>query len=103
MPSPPWLGAAAARWSTRSIGAVVIGGLRRSEPVSVGISNPGGRTVAEWVGFANPLCHTSRVTPAMRTPTPRECSVAGALDVVGEKWSLLVVRELFLGSRRFND
>src|SRR3954463_16820901 len=34
---------------------------------------------------------------------PRECSVAGALEVVGEKWSLLVVRELLLGSRRFND
>ena len=31
------------------------------------------------------------------------CSVASALDVVGEKWSLLVVRELFLGSRRFSD
>jgi DNA-binding HxlR family transcriptional regulator len=36
-------------------------------------------------------------------PTARVCSVAGALDVVGEKWSLLVVRELFLGSRRFTD
>jgi DNA-binding HxlR family transcriptional regulator len=34
---------------------------------------------------------------------PRECSVAAALDVIGEKWSLLVVRELFLGSRKFND
>ena len=29
--------------------------------------------------------------------------MAGALDVVGEKWSLLVVRELLLGCRRFND
>jgi DNA-binding HxlR family transcriptional regulator len=29
--------------------------------------------------------------------------VAAALDVIGEKWSLLVVRELFLGSRRFTD
>jgi DNA-binding HxlR family transcriptional regulator len=29
--------------------------------------------------------------------------VAGALEVVGEKWSLLVVRELFLGTRKFND
>jgi DNA-binding HxlR family transcriptional regulator len=29
--------------------------------------------------------------------------VAGALEVVGEKWSLLVVRELLLGCRRFND
>jgi DNA-binding HxlR family transcriptional regulator len=43
------------------------------------------------------------VTPATRTATPRECSVAAALEVIGEKWSLLVVRELFLGSRRFND
>jgi DNA-binding HxlR family transcriptional regulator len=43
------------------------------------------------------------VTPATRTPTPRHCSVAGALEVVGEKWSLLVIRELFLGSRKFND
>ena len=29
--------------------------------------------------------------------------MAGALEVVGEKWSLLVVRELLLGCRRFND
>lgn len=40
---------------------------------------------------------------ASRTPTPRQCSIAGALDVVGEKWSLLVVRELFLGVRRFSE
>jgi DNA-binding HxlR family transcriptional regulator len=44
-----------------------------------------------------------RVTPATRTPNPRTCSIAAALDVVGEKWSLLVVRELFLGCRRFSD
>jgi DNA-binding HxlR family transcriptional regulator len=43
------------------------------------------------------------VTPASRTPNPRTCSIAAALDVVGEKWSLLVVRELFLGCRRFSD
>src|SRR3954449_13615871 len=29
------------------------------------------------------------------------CSVAGTLGVVGEKWSLLVLREAFLGVRRF--
>lgn len=34
---------------------------------------------------------------------PRECSVAAALDVIGEKWSLLVIRELILGANRFND
>ena len=31
------------------------------------------------------------------------CSVAGTLSVIGEKWSLLVVREAFLGVRRFAD
>lgn len=31
------------------------------------------------------------------------CSIAGTLEVVGEKWSLLVLREAFLGVRRFAD
>lgn len=31
------------------------------------------------------------------------CGVARALDVVGERWALLVVRELLLGPRRFTD
>ncbi|MBM7808827.1 DNA-binding HxlR family transcriptional regulator [Geodermatophilus bullaregiensis] len=31
------------------------------------------------------------------------CSVGGTLAVVGEKWSLLVLREAFLGVRRFAD
>ena len=31
------------------------------------------------------------------------CSVAGTLGVIGEKWSLLVLREAFLGIRRFAD
>jgi DNA-binding HxlR family transcriptional regulator len=31
------------------------------------------------------------------------CSIARTLDVVGEKWSLLVLREAFYGVRRFDD
>ncbi len=31
------------------------------------------------------------------------CGIARALDVVGERWALLVVRELLLGPRRFTD
>src|SRR5437870_5825746 len=31
------------------------------------------------------------------------CSIARALDVVGERWALLVVRELVLGPQRFSD
>jgi DNA-binding HxlR family transcriptional regulator len=31
------------------------------------------------------------------------CSVAAALDRIGERWSLLIVRELLLGPMRFSD
>ena len=34
---------------------------------------------------------------------PRPCSIARTLDVVGEKWALLAVREVFLGNRRFDE
>jgi DNA-binding HxlR family transcriptional regulator len=33
----------------------------------------------------------------------QNCSIARALSVVGERWTLLVVRELMLGRRRFED
>ncbi len=31
------------------------------------------------------------------------CGVARALDLVGERWSLMIVRELLLGPKRFTD
>jgi DNA-binding HxlR family transcriptional regulator len=31
------------------------------------------------------------------------CSIASALEVVGERWSLLIVRDVFLGLRRFDQ
>ena len=31
------------------------------------------------------------------------CSIAGALEVVGERWSLLIVRDVLLGLRRFDE
>src|SRR3954468_2353812 len=34
---------------------------------------------------------------------PRTCSIARSLAVVGERWALLVVREVSLGVRRFAD
>src|SRR3954468_12742213 len=33
----------------------------------------------------------------------RPCPIAAGLEVVGERWALLVVRELALGSHRFTD
>src|SRR5271155_3414122 len=31
------------------------------------------------------------------------CSIAGALEIVGERWSLLILRNVFLGLRRFDE
>ena len=31
------------------------------------------------------------------------CALAHALDIVGERWTLLIVRELLVGPRRFKD
>lgn len=37
------------------------------------------------------------------TAQPRACSIARTLEVVGEKWALLAVREVFFGNRRFDE
>ena len=43
--------------------------------------------------------------PAMlpRTYDDQTCSVARALEVLGDRWTLLVIRDAFLGVRRFDD
>jgi DNA-binding HxlR family transcriptional regulator len=38
-----------------------------------------------------------------RTYDDPYCSVAGTLGVVGERWTLLIVREIFQGRRRFSE
>lgn len=46
------------------------------------------------------------MTPQRSSPARRYhdgCAAAHALDLVGERWALLVVRELLLGPRRFSD
>ncbi len=35
------------------------------------------------------------------TYTGQNCSIAKSLELLGERWTLLVVREAFLGTRRF--
>jgi DNA-binding HxlR family transcriptional regulator len=33
----------------------------------------------------------------------QDCALARALEVVGERWTMLIVRDAFYGVRRFND
>lgn len=41
--------------------------------------------------------------PARKSVTDETCPVARAVDVVGDRWSLLIVRDAFDGLRRFSD
>src|SRR5438876_8418621 len=38
-----------------------------------------------------------------RTYPGQDCSIARALEVVGERWTLLLLRDALLGVRRFDD
>jgi DNA-binding HxlR family transcriptional regulator len=38
-----------------------------------------------------------------RTYEEQNCSIARALEVLGDRWTLLVIRDAFLGVRRFDD
>jgi DNA-binding HxlR family transcriptional regulator len=45
-----------------------------------------------------------RAVPQKQRPRHRSgCPVASALDLVGDRWSLLVVRSMFVGASRFRD
>lgn len=41
--------------------------------------------------------------PGLRPDAPRVCSIADTLDLVGERYSLLILREIGFGFHRFND
>jgi DNA-binding HxlR family transcriptional regulator len=41
--------------------------------------------------------------PSRVRPSFDHCSIAGALDALGDDWSVLVLRELFFGVHRFNE
>ena len=38
-----------------------------------------------------------------RTYEDQNCSIARALETIGERWTLLILRDAFLGTRRFDD
>jgi len=38
-----------------------------------------------------------------RTYEGQDCSIARTLEIVGERWTLLIIRDVFLGLRRFDQ
>jgi len=53
--------------------------------------------VAEWGMAKDKTVRSTKV--ARRSP----CPVACALDLIGDRWTLLVIRDLMLGRSRFKD
>ena len=57
----------------------------------------------------SPMSHavstTTTVPPTVRRGLvhPANCSITATLDALGDSWSIMVLRELFYGVRRFND
>jgi len=46
-------------------------------------------------------CYTATVPAASSRPRRSRCPVACTLDLLGDRWTLLVVRDLVRGKRRF--
>jgi DNA-binding HxlR family transcriptional regulator len=48
--------------------------------------------------------HVSRLTDVLlRNYDTQVCSVARSLELIGERWTLLIVRDVFVGVRRFDE
>ncbi len=47
---------------------------------------------------------TKAPNPATPSPERRsDCPIACSLDLIGDRWTLLIVRDLFRGRKRFSD
>lgn len=50
-----------------------------------------------------PVTHLQRTTKKRAAPRRSPCPVACSLDIFGDRWTLLVIRDLFFGRTRFKD
>src|SRR5262249_32879734 len=66
------------------------------------------KMVGDWkglVGDREAVAVTRRNQVAKKSVEPRRsrCPVACSLDIFGDRWTLLIVRDLFFGRTRFKD
>ena len=59
-------------------------------------------------GGTTPIDATPATTPAPGTGSPDAadhagCSIAAALEIVGDRWTILILRDAFRGIRRFDE
>src|SRR4051812_38885984 len=68
-----------------------------------GPGRSGGAVSRPFVGSVTQSSGGSMASMLGRTYESQRCSVARTLELVGERWTLLIVRDAFLGVRRFGD
>jgi len=57
-----------------------------------------------WHSWVVPVTRRNQVVKKGAAPTRRsDCPVACSLDIFGDRWTLLIVRDLFFGRTRFKD
>jgi DNA-binding HxlR family transcriptional regulator len=64
------------------------------------------RTMGLWISKANPYMRVgmTQIPLARRSPIPPDtCNLASAIEVVGDRWTLLILRAALYGVRRFDD
>lgn len=84
---------------------------RPSLPLPARLSGrtPRSPSVADFLNVPHPtepdfrIATWPRVLTMSKTTAARACSIADTLQVVGERWTLLVVRELLHGAHRFDQ
>ncbi len=57
-----------------------------------------------YQGRLHDATECAKITPVLHNDYRGQvCSVAGTLELIGERWSILVIREVFYGRRRFSE
>src|SRR5262249_10242350 len=92
----PGSGATSTRPIARSAG-------HRHKPAHKGIPQRPRRLAQRHYTLVKLTLVKKKRTVALMKQYGQVCAIARALDVVGERWSLLIVRELTLGPRRYRD
>jgi DNA-binding HxlR family transcriptional regulator len=45
----------------------------------------------------------AKITLVLNREYGQDCSIARSLELIGERWTLLVIRDVFMGNRRFDE
>jgi DNA-binding HxlR family transcriptional regulator len=56
-----------------------------------------------WHRLVVPVTRRNQIAKKGRAPKRSPCPVAFSLDIFGDRWTLLVIRDLFFGRTRFKE